>query len=422
VGLFKKKNQEGAASGLATGQQPGLTVSSKYLKSQQKTSEFILGAIDDGVVMVDSSNIIHVFNRAAANITGWASVEAVGQELSKVMPLQDHKGLDVQPELNPFTQALVSGKVVRNSDYMLNSKSGHQIPVSIVVSPVVESALKRPDTAIAVFRDITTEKAQEQQRSDFISTASHEMRTPIAAIEGYLSLSLNEKTAKIDPNARNYLTKARDATQHLGQLFADLLTSSKADDGRLSSNPVVVEMGEVVAQVTEAEQFHAGEKHLELKYVVSSNAEVSGTHVVRPLYYSFVDPTRMNEVLQNVIDNALKYTPEGGVTVRLTGDPTTIQIQVQDTGSGIPAEDIPHLFQKFYRVDNTATRTVGGTGLGLYICKRIVEMYQGKIWVESEYGKGSTFFINLPRLTTEQALEKQRTQASLVVPSVNSLK
>jgi two-component system, OmpR family, sensor histidine kinase VicK len=395
----------------------GLTATSKFLKQQHLSSDFILGAIDDGVFVVDRDSIIQVFNRAAGHITGWADEDAMGRNFSEVLQLVDVQGNALPPQQNPIIQSLVESKPIRNSDCLIKSKNGKTIAISIIVSPLADSHGKLGDSAVAVFRDITAEKAQEQQRSDFISTASHEMRTPIAAIEGYLSLALNEKTAKIDDNARNYLKKAQDATKHLGQLFADLLTSSKADDGRLSSNPVVVELGEIIAQVTEAEQFHAQEKRLQLKLQVSSNNEVNGGKVVRPLYYTFVDPIRMTEVFQNVIDNAIKYTNDGVITVKLTGDSSVIQIQISDSGIGIPSEDIPHLFQKFYRVDNSATRTVGGTGLGLYICKRIVELYQGRIWVESNLGKGSTFFINLPRLTAEQALEKQKTQSSVVAPS-----
>jgi two-component system sensor histidine kinase VicK len=412
--MWSLKNKNGVHASSS-----GLTATNKFFKNQHLNSDFILGAIDDGVMVVDKSNIIHVFNLAAGNITGWAPEEAVGRNFYEVLQMVDAQGAAMEPQQNPIIQSLVQGKPIRNSDCLIKSKSGKQLTVSIVVSPMADGHSQPGSTAVAVFRDISTEKAQEQARSDFISTASHEMRTPIAAIEGYLALSLNEKTATIDANAKNYLTKAQTATQHLGQLFADLLTSSKAEDGRLSSNPVVVELGEIVQQVTEAEQFHAQEKRLELKFMVSGNNDVNGGRVVRPLFYTFVDPTRMTEVIQNLIDNAIKYSNEGVITVRLTGDINIVQVQITDSGIGIPSEDIPHLFQKFYRVDNSATRTIGGTGLGLYICKRIVELYQGRIWVESAYGKGSTFFINLPRLTTEQALEKQKTQSSVVAPSVN---
>jgi signal transduction histidine kinase len=276
-----------------------------------------------------------------------------------------------------------------------------------------------PGGVVGVFRDITAEKQEEAQHSEFVSTASHEMRTPIAAIEGYISLALNPKVAQVDPHAKSYLEKAHAATQHLGELFQDLLTSSKADDGRIASYPTAVEVGEIVAQATEASRFVAQKKGLQLNFQLSTSKEVSGGKVVRPLFYSLVDPNRLREILQNLIDNAIKYTPEGTITVALTGDNNVVQMQVIDTGAGIPQEDIPHLFQKFYRVDSSMTRTIGGTGLGLYISRKLVEMYNGRIWVESQLGKGSTFFINLPRLTAEQALEMQKTQANVVRPLEN---
>jgi signal transduction histidine kinase len=269
---------------------------------------------------------------------------------------------------------------------------------------------------VAVFRDVSAEKAEEAQRSDFISTASHEMRTPLAAIEGYLALALNPKIAKVDDNGRKYLEKAATATKHLGVLFQDLLTSSRAEDGRLQSYPTVIEVGETLEQVVDAEKFHAQEKNLQMSFELSGGEAVSGARVVRPLYYAYVDPHRIREVLQNLIDNAIKYTQNGGIIVRLTGDNNVVQIQVQDTGPGIPAEDQPHLFQKFYRVDNSLARTVGGTGLGLFICRKIVELYNGRIWVESQLGKGSIFFINLPRLSTQQALQMQQKQAGTISP------
>jgi PAS domain S-box-containing protein len=415
IKLFSKKSLLGSST-----RSEGLTVSSRFLKDEKLSSDFILGTIDDGVIMVGRDNVIHLFNRAASKITGWPPNEAVGLDVNQVMPLVNQRNEPVPAENNPFSLALLNGQPIRNSDYMVNTRDGKQVAVSIAVSPVIEASGKPPETIVAVFRDVTFEKKQEQQRSDFISTASHEMRTPIAAIEGYLSLALNEKIAKIDDIARNYLFKARDSTQQLGTLFADLLTSSKAEDGRLSSNPTVVELGEVVEQVTENERFKAKEKRLELKFVVSSGNSINGGKVVRPFYYTFVDPLRMTEVFQNLIDNAIKYTPEGSVTVSLTGDATTVQIQIQDTGPGIPSEDIPHLFQKFYRVDNSSTRTIGGTGLGLFICRKIVELYKGRVWVESQIGKGSIFFVNLPRLSQAQALEAQRNQASVISPTVTA--
>lgn len=394
----------------------GLTISEQALKDSSLNSDFILGAIEDGVVIAGRDNIVHLFNPAATTITGWSPGDAVGSDIHTVLDLVDAKGQSVAPDQHPFVQVITTGKTVRNNNLELKTKGGKAAIISLIVSPVLSETNVPTGNVVGVFRDVTHEKEEEQQRSDFISTASHEMRTPVAAIEGYLSLALNPKIAQVDNNAKTYLEKAAAATKHLGALFQDLLTSSRADDGRLASYPVVVELGETIMQVVENERFHAKEKNLTLNYSVSAPKDVAGGKVIRPLYYAYVDPNRLAEVLQNIVDNAVKYTMQGSITVRLTGDSQVIQIQVSDTGAGIPAEDIPHLFQKFYRVDSSTTRTIGGTGLGLYISRKIIELYNGRIWVESSLGKGSTFFINLPRLSTSQALSLQRRQVLTTTP------
>ena len=142
----------------------------------------------------------------------------------------------------------------------------------------------------------------------------------------------------------------------------------------------------------------------------SSPNEGSSAKVIKPLYYIQADPERLREVITNLYDNAVKYTESGTVSIGLTGDTAVAQLSVRDTGPGIPAEDIPHLFQKFYRVDNSATRTIGGTGLGLFICRKIIELYNGRIWVESKQGEGSNFFINIPRIDSQKARQMEASQ------------
>jgi two-component system, OmpR family, sensor histidine kinase VicK len=383
-------------------------------KKEDIETDFILDTIEDGVVLVDQNNQIKVFNPAASRISGWPSAEALGLDYRMVLPLVDEKGQGIADDKQPFKQALLSGKSVHDSHAILATRSG-TLPISLIISPVQSHDDQPAGSIVAVFRDIAKEAKEEQQRSDFISTASHEMRTPLAAIEGYLALALNPKTAKIDENAQRYLEKASTSTTHLGELFRDLLTSSKAEDGRLISYPAVIEIGEILEQVVDAGRIRATEKRLEMRYSIS-NDQSGGGKAIRPLYYAYADPNRIREVFQNIIDNAVKYTASGGIEVRLTGDDKITQIQIKDSGVGIAAADIPHLFQKFYRVDNSTTRTIGGTGLGLFICREVVELYSGRIWVESEPGKGSTFFINLPRISTQQALSSQPDQPTFVAP------
>jgi signal transduction histidine kinase len=170
-------------------------------------------------------------------------------------------------------------------------------------------------------------------------------------------------------------------------------------------------------------RFAAQKKGLVTEFVVGSNEAIDATKsdedgrkVVKPLYYVYADPDRIREVITNLFDNACKYTESGKISLGLTGNNEVVQLYIRDTGAGIPAEDIPHLFQKFYRVDSSATRTIGGTGLGLFICRKIIELYQGRLWVESQLGKGSTFFINLPRLNNQKAQQLQTASAASASP------
>ncbi len=389
------------------------------LRDEKQKSSIILNAIEDGVMLIDKDGIIQLFNPGAAKISGWPEDEARKLDYKSVIKLVNEKGEAYPDELNPLNRIYKNpDSTIRDNNANLMTRNKKQIPISLSVSPLLDQR-KQLTGAVAIFRDVTQERLEEKQRSEFISTASHEMRTPVAAIEGYLALALNEKVSTIDSRARQYLEKAHESTQHLGKLFQDLLTSAKAEDGRLTSHPVLIEIGAFLDQLTNDLRFAADKKGLTLDFSLGSNNTIDATNktaagmkVIKPLFYVLADPDRMREVITNLFDNAVKYTDQGKITLGLTGDQQVVQLFVKDTGVGIPEEDIPHLFQKFYRVDNSATRTIGGTGLGLYICRKIVELYQGRIWVESTMGKGSTFFINLPRLTNEQAENEKRKEAA----------
>jgi len=268
-----------------------------------------------------------------------------------------------------------------------------------------------------VFRDVSEERNAERQRGEFISTASHEMRTPVAAIEGYLALALNDQVSKIDSHAREYLEKAHASTQHLGKLFQDLLTAAKSEDGRLKNVGRVIDIGALTSEIAESAKFTAEKKNLILETNFGGREQhKAGDTVITPIYYVLADPDRLREVLTNLTDNAVKYTSEGKISIILQSDKEKVVVGVRDTGPGIPQEDIPHLFQKFYRVDSTATRAVGGTGLGLFISRKIIELNNGRIWVESDLGQGSTFYISLPRLDNAKAQELLKKEESEKTP------
>jgi len=385
------------------------------MSGEKLKSDIILNAIEDGVVLIDNQKIIRLFNPAASRISGWAAEEAVNLDYHSVIHLVDERSVEYTEQQNPFSLALAKGAAVRDNKAVLVTRSNKHVSMSLTVSPLFDGYHNVSGT-VGIFRDISEERNEEEHRADFISTASHEMRTPVAAIEGYLALALNDHVSKIDSKAREYLEKAHSSTQSLGKLFQDLLTSAKAEDGRLVSHPVVVEMGEYLEKLADSLRFMAEKKGLILNFLVgidnNSSPTVSGRKTIQPFYYVYVDPDRMREVVTNLFDNAVKYTSSGKITIGLTGNNEIVQFYIKDTGPGIPPEDVPHLFQKFYRVDSSVTRTIGGTGLGLFICRKIVELYNGRLWVTSKLNEGSTFYINLPRLKTQKATELQGAEAA----------
>jgi PAS domain S-box-containing protein len=400
MNLFGRGNQESADK----------TRLPANLRDDSLKFKAIVDSIEDGVILIDGEHVIRLINPGAGKICGWSPEEATGIDVTSVIKLVNEKGEAIADNDNPFRQIFTAGASIRGKGMFIITRDKKQVPISLNISPIMTD--ETVTAAVAVFNNVSTERAEEKQRSDFISTASHEMRTPVAAIEGYLALALNDKVSTVDERARSYLEKAHASTQHLGKLFQDLLTSAKAEDGRLTSHPVAMELGEFIEKLSGDLRLVAEKKGLFVDFVSSSNATThainatksGGTEkVIRPLYYVTADPDRLREVITNLFDNAVKYTAEGRITLGVTGNDQVVQCYVKDTGPGIPADDLPHLFQKFYRVDNSTTRTTGGTGLGLFICRKIIELYNGRIWAESEVGKGSSFYINLPRLSAQKA-------------------
>ncbi len=360
-------------------------------------SEAVINAIGDGVVMIDGQGIIQLINPAAQIIIGWGKQDAMTLNYKSVLKLVDQKDAALDPASDPIQQALNINQQIRTNNLTLMTKSDKKIMISLVVSPVNELG----SGVIAVFHDVTKEKAEEREQAEFISTASHEMRTPVASIEGYLGLALNPQTASIDNRARDFILKAHGSAQHLGSLFQDLLDVSKADDGRIANNPKVVDIVKFVKEITEGLEQKAIEKGLRLTF--KPEPENTREKHIAPVYSVNLDNDHIREIVDNLIENAIKYTPTGEVIVDINGDDDHVVISIKDSGIGIPAEDMPHLFQKFYRVDDKNTREIGGTGLGLYLCRRLSEIMGGRIWAESIYTSGSTFYVELPRISSKDA-------------------
>lgn len=375
------------------------------LSAVESKSDVVINAIDDGVLAISKDGNIELINPSAQQIIGWDQGDALGLNWKSVLKLVTSDGKDVEDLENPIAQSLSKNQPTHNDKLFLLTSSEKRILVSIVSSPVGTDG----EGIIVVFRDITKEKAEEREQAEFISTASHEMRTPVASIEGYLGLALNPATAHIDEKARDFITKAHKSAQHLGRLFQDLLDISKVEDGRMKNNPKIINVNEFLKDIFDGLATKASEKQLNYIFmpdIIDEGKEKS----LQPIFYANIDPDHFREVVSNLIENAIKYTPSGEVVVNVTGDDKQISVSVKDSGIGIPAEDIPHLFQKFYRVDNSDTREIGGTGLGLYLSRRLAEAMSGNLRVESKYKEGSIFYLEIPRMSSSEA--KQRLESA----------
>jgi len=237
---------------------------------------------------------------------------------------------------------------------------------------------------VYAFRDVTDERAVEQMKTDFVSTVSHELRTPLAAIYG-AAMTLRRRDVAVDEPQRDRLLEVVSSeADRLARIVNDILWASRLESGRMSIAIERCDAGAIAAEVADVLRSRA------------PNAEivVSRSRGLPPVA---ADPDKLRQILTNLIDNAIKYSPEGGrVEVEIGRSRGRVRFRVTDDGLGVPSAEQDRIFEKFYRLDPNLTRGVGGTGLGLYISRELVMRMNGRIWVDSDGSTGSSFFLELP--------------------------
>ena len=379
-------------------------------ESAEILANLVLNTIDSGVIIVLPTGVIEYINPAAVSLLGGQMAQNfLGTKLEDILKLENGQGVAIPAQNNLVFYAVNNGQNYTTREYFLVNLQGQKKPVAFKVI----TAHSPKNERIVTFYDITSELEAESEQTEFISTASHEMRTPVASIEGYLGLALNPKTATIDERAKKYLEEAHKSSQHLGKLFRDLLDVTKLDDKRIKAHLTPIEVTSTVRSIAEGQIPKMSEKDIHFTFGSSSSANMNGGRVINQEVFAAVDVDFLREIINNLIENAIKYTNNGGgIWVNVRGDGDRVLINVTDTGIGISPEDSKHVFQKFYRADNSETRTIGGTGLGLYIVKERVEAMSGSTWVESTFGEGSTFYVAFPRLTYEEYLRRKQIEAN----------
>ena len=379
-------------------------------ESAEILANLVLNTTDSGVIIVLPTGVIEYINPAAVSLLGGQMAQNfLGAKLEDILKLENGQGVAIPAQNNLVFYAVNNGQNYTTRGYFLVNLQGQKKPVAFKII----TAHSPKNERIVTFYDITSELEAESEQAEFISTASHEMRTPVASIEGYLGLALNPKTATIDERAKKYLEEAKKSSQHLGKLFRDLLDVTKLDDKRIKAHLTPIEVTSTVRSIAEGQIPKMSEKNIHFTFGSSSSANMNGGRVINQEVFAAVDVDFLREIINNLIENAIKYTNNGGgIWVNVRGDGDRVLINVTDTGIGISPEDSKHVFQKFYRADNSETRTIGGTGLGLYIVKERVEAMSGSTWVESTFGEGSTFYVAFPRLTYEEYLRRKQIEAN----------
>jgi PAS domain S-box-containing protein len=355
-----------------------------------KEKAYIENLVDnagDAIISTDVGDRILTWNHGAEVIFGYSKEETVGQSLTILLP--SHRA----GELEEIREKVRLTGVIRNLEVRRIKKDGIIIEASLAVSPIRD----KDDNVIGFLhlaRDVTEKKRYEQRlkeldkmKSAFVSNVSHELRTPLTAIKASADNMLDRLIGDLNGKQVGYLTRIKSNSDRLARLINDLLDLSTIEAGKIDLRPTNLPLVTLVKEAAESLRPVAAEKLINLTVMSAV-----------PGVIAWADRDKVIQVLMNLIGNALKFTPNRGkVTIAVAKNSAAwMQISVTDTGPGIPAEEVNKVFGRFYQIGQAGTQKTQGTGLGLAISKALVEMHGGKIWVESEAGKGSTFSFTLP--------------------------
>jgi PAS domain S-box-containing protein len=340
----------------------------------------LIDGIGDGLLVVDQSREVIFYNLAASALLGHPEENLRAIPLGRLLPVR----LGIE-QVDPVRTTLQTGAREQRDDLVVDL-SGREVRLYTSVAPIL-APNGDIEGAIILFRDITREKAQEEEQTAFASIAAHELRTPVTVIEGYLSHLLSSKGKfQYDEATHTHLERTHESVLHLTALIGDILQVTRAETGKVDLELSDTDLGGLVEQAVSLVREAAEHKGLRLEVELPARPPTIST-----------DPGKVGEVLGNYLDNAIKFTDRGRVTVRLKSEKERVRIEVSDEGLGLSPVDQRRIWQKFYRAENWQTRRTSGTGLGLFICKRLIELLGGEVGVTSELGKGSTFYFTLPK-------------------------
>lgn len=363
------------------------------LASEKSQLQVLIDNMPEGVFTTDLAGRVLTWNAAAQAITGWSLSEMAGRPCSEFIKCQTVDEVWCQRHcplrLSMDTQHKFDSGV--DSVFVVKRDGEHRVPVFITSAPIFNEEGKVAGS-ILVFRDITKEKEIEQMKEDFLATITHDLKSPLASVMGYTELLLNPKLGEINTTQKEFLEAIIRSSKTLQFLIDNILEITRMEAGKMVFNPGLFNLEALVSEIHEMFRPLASPKNLRLDMFVDDSLIVYG------------DREKMKEVFINLFSNAIKFTREKGViTVRVVPEHQSVTIMVSDTGKGIPQDQINRLFQKFAQVKSDEKR---GTGLGLYIVKRIMDAHGQDVRVESREGVGTTFIFGLPRFKPDSVGRK----------------
>ncbi len=353
-------------------------------------SEALINSIGEGIIATDENGKISRVNAVALTILGFSEEELLGKWFPKIIGAYKQNGEPIALIDRPITKAVLTGKVVNDKTHYM-TKNGTLVPVAVSVSPIMFEG--RPYGAVEVFRDISLETKIDRMKSEFISLASHQLRTPLSAISSYVHMLDDGYQGELNEGQKAYTHIIIQSIFRMNELINALLNVSKIEAGKMAVNISRIDVVSLTEGIIREQQTSIEKKHLKCKIRLPE----------APLIV-LADPLLLREIFANLISNAIKYTPHGGrIAIRLTGKEKSYVFTVRDTGYGIPEKYQSSIFTKFFRADNIMDKDTTGSGLGLYMVKELTEMLHGKLHFKSKEDAGSVFLVEMPKVITRRA-------------------
>lgn len=352
------------------------------VETEKAKADAMLESIGEGLIAVDNNRKILLINKVASEMLGWKTENLVGSIITE-LPLEDEIGNTIPFNNRPTTIALMTGDITRVT-YFFVKKDKTRFPIAITATPIKLNG--KISGLIEIIRDITKEKEIDKAKTEFVSVASHQLRSPLTAISWYLEMMLNGDAGEISSNQKKYLEEINKGNKRMIELVNTLLNVSRLELGTFLAEPEPVQLKDIAESVLIELEPQILAQHL----VINKNYDSS-------LPIISADPKLIRMIFQNLLGNAVKYvSTEGKIILEISLQESNILIKVWNNGMEISKEAQPKIFTKLFRDDSAKQKDPEGNGLGLYIVKSIVEKSGGKIWFESGENNGTTFFVTLP--------------------------